>query len=200
MPWALKQAWFAGRVLPAAYATLATNIAVSARATAPLTGFFEKAARHLLQSWHFGHFVTKPALFTLLGLSAPEHAVLIARARLVLQLLTKAPPAVWELFDAAWNRDTPWCQLLVDACRQVLPAIRTPTGMRVPHCTLAALSRNKGALVKALRFLSRWGTAQAACCALWHDVVVVREKKESLVTCSRVFAVYATLPCPASMP
>ena len=37
LPWALKQAWFAGRVLLAAYATLATSVAVSARATAPLS-------------------------------------------------------------------------------------------------------------------------------------------------------------------
>ena len=177
LPWALKQAWFAGRVLPAAYAALATNLAVSARATAPLAGFFEKAARHLLQSWHFGHLVTKPALFTLLGLSAPEHAVLVARVRLVLQLIAKAPPAVWELFDAAWNRDTPWCRLLGDACRQVLPAVRNHAGAPVSHCTILALSQHQGVLVKALRFLSRWGTAQAACCDLWHDVVTAREKK-----------------------
>ena len=52
LPWALKQAWLAGRVLPAAYATLATCLAVSQRALAPLTGFFERAARTLVGSWH----------------------------------------------------------------------------------------------------------------------------------------------------
>ena len=35
LPWRLKQAWLAGRVLPAAYAALATSVAVSARAVAP---------------------------------------------------------------------------------------------------------------------------------------------------------------------
>ena len=134
LPWPLKQAWVAGRVLPAAYATLATCLAVSGRATAPLLGFFERAARVLVGSWQYGHVLTRPALLVLLGLCAPEHAVLIARARLVTQLISKAPPLVWELFDAAWNRGTEWCQLLTDACRQamaLLPVCAQPDS-RVP--------------------------------------------------------------------
>ena len=177
LPWALKQAWFAGRVLPAAYATLATNIAVSQRALAPLHGFFETAARNLLQSWRYGHFVTRPTMLVLLGLCAPEHASVIARARLVLLLLDKSPPAVWELFEAAWNRDTPWCQLLVDSCRQFLPAVRYPSGERVSYCTLQALRQVRQPLSKAIRFLSRWGTVQAACCALWRDISTPRERR-----------------------
>ena len=179
LPWALKQAWFTGRVLPAAYATLATNLAVSARATAPLAGFFEKAARNLLQSWpwQLGHLVTRPVVLILLGQSSPEHAVLIARARLVLQLLAKAPPAVWDIFEAAWNRDTPWCQLLVDSCRQLLPSIRSPSGARIPHCTVSALKLHQQALARSARFLSRWGTAQAASCALWQDVCQPRARR-----------------------
>ena len=51
LPWPLKVAWLSGRVLPAAYATLCTSLAVSARAWAPLTGFFERAARTLIGSW-----------------------------------------------------------------------------------------------------------------------------------------------------
>ena len=60
LPWALKRAWVAGRVLPAAYATLSTCLAVSGRATAPLHGFFERTARVLVGSWQYGHVLTRP--------------------------------------------------------------------------------------------------------------------------------------------
>ncbi|OLP89819.1 hypothetical protein AK812_SmicGene28672 [Symbiodinium microadriaticum] len=112
VPWALKQAWVAGRVLPAAYATIATNIATSARATAPLSGFFERAVRQLAGSWCYGHVLTTPLLFALGGLSAPEHATLIARVRLTVQIAARAPTPVQDLFDAAWSRGTPWTELL----------------------------------------------------------------------------------------
>ena len=176
LPWPLKQAWVAGRVLPAAYATLATCLAVSGRATAPLLGFFERAARVLVGSWQYGHVLTRPALLVLIGLCAPEHAVLIARARLVTQLISKAPPLVWELFDAAWNRGTDWCQLLTDACRQVmalLPVCAQPDS-RVP--TMLSLRHFLPQLVQACRYLSRWGTGQAALVEVWHDVVQPRAK------------------------
>ena len=176
LPWPLKQAWVAGRVLPAAYATLSTCLAVSGRATAPLLGFFERAARVLVGSWQYGHVLTGPALLVLLGLCAPEHAVLIARTRLVVQLIAKAPPLVWELFDAAWNRGTEWCQLLADACRQVialLPVCTQPSS-RVP--TLLSLRHFLPQIVQACRYLSRWGTGQAALVEVWHDVVRPRAK------------------------
>ena len=176
LPWALKRAWIAGRVLPAAYATLATSLAVSSRAMAPLTGFFERATRSLLASWHYGHLLTRPTLFVLAGLSAPEHAVVIARVRLVNQLVSKSPASVWTLFDAAWNRDTTWCQLLVDACRQVLPAIRSPQGTAVTHCTIQAVRTHSSQLHQACKYLSRWGTAQAALCQLWIDVATPRHR------------------------
>ena len=176
LPWPLKQAWVAGRVLPAAYATLSTCLAVSGRATAPLLGFFERAARVLVGSWQYGHVLTRPALLVLLGLCAPEHAVLVARTRLVVQLLAKAPPLVWELFDAAWNRGTEWCQLLADACRQVmalLPVCTQPSS-RIP--TLLSLRHFLPQIVQACRYLSRWGTGQAALVEVWHDVVRPRAK------------------------
>ena len=176
LPWALKRAWVAGRVLPAAYATLATCLAVSGRATAPLQGFFERTARVLVGSWQYGHVLTRPALLGLIGLCAHEHAVLIARARLVTQLVAKAPPLVWDLFDAAWNRGTEWCQLLADACRQVmvmLPPCNNPNS-RVP--TILAIRHFHKQIAQACRYLSRWGTAQAALTELWSDVVRPREK------------------------
>ncbi|OLQ05232.1 Copper-transporting ATPase 1 [Symbiodinium microadriaticum] len=124
VPWALRVAWLAGRILPAAYATLATSIATSARAWAPLEGFFEKAVRTLSGSWAFGHLLSKPTLLLLAGLSAPSHAADIARVRLVVQLVTRSPPAVYEIFDAAWNRATPWCETLAASLQRVLPFVR----------------------------------------------------------------------------
>ncbi|OLP97834.1 hypothetical protein AK812_SmicGene19789 [Symbiodinium microadriaticum] len=176
LPWALKRAWVAGRVLPAAYATLSTCLAVSGRATAPLQGFFERTARVLVGSWQYGHVLTRPALLGLLGLCAPEHAVLIARARLVTQLVAKAPSLVWELFDAAWNRGTEWCQLLADACRQVMAMISpcSSPDSRVP--TILAIRHFHKPIAQACRYLSRWGTAQAALTDLWSDVAKPREK------------------------
>ena len=105
-----------------------------------------------------------------------------------MQLLEKAPPAVWDLFDAAWNRATPWCMLLADACRQFLPAVRDNNRARVPYCTIAAMSQLRPAFVKAARFLSRWGSAQVACCDLWKDVALPREK--------RVLGVMQPCTCP----
>ncbi|CAE7196401.1 unnamed protein product [Symbiodinium microadriaticum] len=97
VPWALRVAWLAGRILPAAYATLATSIATSARAWAPLEGFFEKAVRTLSGSWTFGHLLSKPTLLLLAGLSAPSHAADIARVRLVVQLVTRSMNGVLGL-------------------------------------------------------------------------------------------------------
>ena len=86
LPWALRQSWIAGRVLPAAYATLATSTAVSGRATAPLEGFFERATRALTAAWQYGHVLSKPCLYLLAGLPSPSVATTVARARLVTQL------------------------------------------------------------------------------------------------------------------
>ena len=106
LPKSLQRAWIAGRVLPAAYATIATSIAFSARATAPLEGFFERAARCLVSSWQSGHILTKSTLLLISGLSAPSHATTLARVRLLVQLCRQAPEPVWEIFDAGWNRAT----------------------------------------------------------------------------------------------
>ncbi|CAE7875810.1 set10 [Symbiodinium microadriaticum] len=85
LPWALKLAWMSGRVLPAAYATLATSIAVSARAWSPLTGFYERAARTIVGSWQFGHILTGPLLGAVLGLTTPESP----------SMLLSSPAAGW---------------------------------------------------------------------------------------------------------
>ncbi|CAE7253370.1 unnamed protein product, partial [Symbiodinium sp. CCMP2592] len=170
LPWRLKQAWLAGRVLPAAYATLCTSLAVSERAVSPLTGFLERAARQLIGSWKFGHVLTNPLLVLLMGLSSPGDACAIARTRLVVQLVTRAPPRVGELFAAAWDRATPWCSLLVDACQQVASGLvghLSPT-----HVTRQYIAQHAVKLQSVCRHLSRYGSAYRALHALWRDVVV----------------------------
>ncbi|CAE7476814.1 unnamed protein product [Symbiodinium sp. CCMP2592] len=187
LPWALRQAWVAGRILPAAYATLATSCASSDRATAPLQGLFERVARVVCGSWKHGHLLHRTVLLCLLGLAAPEHAVVIARARLVTQLVAKAPSAVWDLFDAAWNRAVPWCELLADACRLV--ARQVPRGGS--HCvptSLAFIRQHQRDLAKACRFLSRWGTIQWAFSDLWQALTGSKTK--------RVLGQASPSPCP----
>ena len=78
LPWALKQAWIAGRILPAAYATLATVLAVSARSWSPLTSFYEKVTRTLVGSWSYAHVLAKPLVLAIAGMSAPSHAVMLS--------------------------------------------------------------------------------------------------------------------------
>ena len=175
VPWALRVAWLAGRILPAAYATLATSIATSARAWAPLEGFFEKAVRTLSGSWTFGHLLSKPTLLLLAGLSAPSHAADIARVRLVVQLVTRSPPSVYEIFDAAWNRATPWCETLAASLQRVSVALREDAAGF--SASFAFVWQRATALLSACRRLSRWGTLSAAFVDLWNDVVAPRQKR-----------------------
>ena len=167
LPWALKIAWMSGRVLPAAYATLATSLAVSARAWSPLTGFYERAARTVLGSWQFGHILTGPLLGAIFGLTTPAHAAILARTRLVVQLVTKAPPSLKALFDAAWNRSTPWCELLADSLRAT--AVAVPAASDHVVTSLHYARQQAPAILKACRRLSRWGSFLQAVWDLWQD-------------------------------
>ena len=164
-----------GRILPAAYATLATSIARSARAWSPLTGFYERAARTLIGSWQFGHFLTGPLLGAVLGLPTPGHAATIARVRIVVQLVSVAPPALFDLFDAAWNRATPWCELLADSLRTVAVAL-PPGDSRGSVTSIAYVRQHAHLLKKACRRLSRWGSQLHAVWELWQDVLLPRQK------------------------
>ena len=92
-----------GRILPAAYATLATSIAVSARAWSPLVSFFEKAIRTLVGSWSFGHVLTKPLLYAIAGLPSPAHAAIVARVRLVSNSSRVPHLPSFRFFEAAWK-------------------------------------------------------------------------------------------------
>ena len=175
LPWALRHAWIAGRVLPAAYATLATSVAVSGRATAPLEGFFERAARALSASWQYGHVLSKPSLYLLACLPSPGVATVVARARLVTQLCKQAPQPVWEIFEAGWNRATAFCSLLTDACQCLLPAVPCP-GTHT-YVTLSLVQHHHREFLKACQHISRYGTTYKAFWDLWQDVVLPRSKK-----------------------
>ena len=175
VPWALRVAWLAGRILPAAYATLATSIATSARAWAPLEGFFEKAVRSLSGSWMYGHFLSKPTLTLLAGLSTPCHAADIARVRLLIQLVTRSPTLVHDIFDAAWNHATPWCETLAASLRRVATGLRRRPAEVV--ASFAFVRRHARELVFVCRRLSRWGTIAVAFVDLWKDVVAPRQRQ-----------------------
>ena len=175
LPWVLKTSWMSGRILPAAYATLATSVARSARAWSPLTGFIERAARTLIGSWQFGHFLTGPILNAILGLTTPGHAAIVARVRLIVQLVTAAPTPLFELFDAAWNRATPWCETLADSLRAVSVALPRDD-FRGPVASIAYVRHHAQALKKVCRRLSRWGSQLQAVWDLWQDVLRPRQK------------------------
>ena len=175
LPWALRQSWIAGRVLPAAYATLATSTAVSGRATAPLEGFFERATRALTAAWQYGHVLSKPCLYLLAGLPSPSVATTVARARLVTQLCKQAPTPVWEIFEAGWNRATTVCSLLADACQSLLPAI--PGLSEHTYVTLPLLQQHHQEFRVACQHISRFGTAYRAFWDLWQDVTIPRTKR-----------------------
>ncbi|CAE7776013.1 unnamed protein product [Symbiodinium sp. CCMP2592] len=170
LPRRLKQAWMAGRVLPAAYATLCTTVAASERSLAPLMGFFQRAARQIVGSWRYGHVLSRPLLVVLLGLSTPEDACCISRVRLTLQLLLKAPPRVGELFEAAWDRSIPWCELLVAACQEVAAGL--PGGAAV--ITRQFLRAHAAALFRVCRHLSRYGSAYKALQAIWDGMLTAK--------------------------
>ena len=109
-----------------------------------------------------------------------------ARVRLVTQLCKQAPPPVWEIFDAAWNRATFGCELLADACRCVLPAVAELTGVK--HIHLQAIRQHILGFLKACKHLSRYGTIYWAFWELWRDVGFSRRKT--------VIGVPGHFPCP----
>ena len=92
--------------------------------------------------------------------------------------MTRAPPAVLDVFDAAWNRATPWTELLADSVRIVSAALpRSATADGVPVSTsILFVQQHAQRLVAACRRLSRWGTFTQALSDVWTDVVTQRQK------------------------
>ncbi|CAE7323784.1 unnamed protein product [Symbiodinium sp. CCMP2592] len=170
LPWELKRAWVAGRVLPSAYSSLAMSLAESGRATAPLAGLFERTARILLSSWQMGHKLTTPLLRLFADVPPPDLATVISQCRLCVQLFCKAPAAVRDIVDAAWNRALPWCQALVSACMRVGVSLDTWDPAQPPSVTVLFVQRYGRALLRACKALSKFGHRYVACAQLWDDL------------------------------
>ncbi|CAE7212948.1 unnamed protein product [Symbiodinium sp. CCMP2592] len=170
LPWELKRAWVAGRVLPSAYSSLAMSLADSGRATAPLAGLFDRTARILLSSWQVGHKLTTPLLRLLADITPPDLATTISQCRLCVQLFCKAPTAVREIVDAAWNRALPWCQALVAACMRVGVALEVWDPNSPPAVTVLFVHTHSRALLRACKALSKFGHRYFACAQLWDDL------------------------------
>ncbi|CAE7467803.1 unnamed protein product, partial [Symbiodinium sp. CCMP2592] len=170
LPWELKRAWVAGRVLPSAYSSLAMSLAESGRATAPLAGLFERTARILLSSWQVGHKLTTPLLRLLADVPPPDLATVLSQCRLCVQLFCKAPLAVRDIVDAAWNRALPWCQALVSACMRVGVSLDIWDPARPPAVTVLFVRNHGRALLRACKALSKFGHRYAACAQLWDDL------------------------------
>ncbi|CAE7771673.1 unnamed protein product [Symbiodinium sp. CCMP2592] len=177
LPWELKRAWITGRVLPSAYSSLAFSRADSARAAAPLAGLFERTARILLSSWQVGHKLTTPLLRLLADITPPDLATTVSQCRLCVQLFCKAPAAVREIVDAAWNRAIPWCQALVLACLRVGVALDSWDPAAPPAITVLFVQQNGRALLRACKALSKFGHRYAACAQLWADLATRRTTK-----------------------
>ncbi|CAE7558547.1 unnamed protein product [Symbiodinium sp. CCMP2592] len=177
LPWELKRAWITGRVLPSAYSSLAFSRADSARAAAPLAGLFERTARILLSSWQVGHKLTTPLLRLLADITPPDLATTVSQCRLCVQLFCKAPAAVREIVDAAWNRAIPWCQALVLACLRVGVALDSWDPAAPPSITVLFVQQNGRALLRACKALSKFGHRYAACAQLWADLASRRTTK-----------------------
>ncbi|CAE7561041.1 unnamed protein product [Symbiodinium sp. CCMP2592] len=170
LPWELKRAWVAGRVLPSAYSSLAMSLAESGRATAPLAGLFERTARILLSSWQVGHKLTTPLLRLFADVPPPDLATVISQCRLCVQLFCKAPAAVRDIVDAAWNRALPWCQALVSACMCVGASLDLWDPEQPPAITVLFVQSHGRALLRACKSLSKFGHRYAACAQLWDDL------------------------------
>ena len=89
----------------------------------------------------------------MVGLTSPLHAAILARTRLVVQIVSKASAALFDLFDAAWNRATPWCDLLADALRSTAVAVSVPEQTVVT--SLQYVRQHSKEILKACRRLSR---------------------------------------------
>ena len=166
LPWPLKLAWFQGRTLPAAFSSLATTLAVSSRALSPLTGFFEQCLRQLASTWDDGHHASSDTLKVCIHAPDVEVSLCVARVRLLCRILQGRSEAVFDLFDAAWDRDGRWAGLLGQAVRQVWPATSLPP-LQPGAPTLAAIARHSKSLLSACKRISRHGTLLQALCRTW---------------------------------
>ena len=167
LPWLVREGWVSGRILPAAYATLATSLAPGPRSLKPLEGLLDRIRRKLWQSWQEGHHAANCALEVLMPLQSPREALLVARCRLLIQLCCHAPPRVWDLFEAAYYRDAAWPQSLLASARVVWAAAGLPGD--VASALRRQVQANAASLLRTCRRLSRFGTLLRACHDHWRQ-------------------------------
>ena len=166
LPWPLKLAWLQGRTLPAAYSSLATSLAASARALAPLKGFHEQCVRHLAATWQDGHHASSETLAVCVSAPDVDTSLCVARVRLLCRILQGRSHFVREAFAASWDRAGRFASLLQQAIRHLWPATDLPP-LAVGGPTLALVARSSHAILHACRRISRHGTMLKALCHMW---------------------------------
>ena len=85
--------------MPAAYSSLATTLAPGSHSLRPFSGFSAQNPTEALGN--LANRASTVMLEILIPLLSPAEALLVARTRLLVQICTKAPDLVWEVFEAA---------------------------------------------------------------------------------------------------
>ena len=166
LPWPLKLAWFQGRTLPAAFSSLSTTLATSARALGPLQGFYEQCLRQLASTWEDGHHASSETLRVCIHAPDVETAICAARVRLLCRIVQRRSVIAYDILVAAWDRGGKWASLLSQAVRQMWPATRLPP-LQSGGPTLAAIERHCRCLLAACKRVSQHATMQQALCRIW---------------------------------
>ena len=166
LPWPLKLAWLNGRTLPAAFSSLSTTVAVSARALSPLKGFYDQCLRQLAAAWTDGHHVSSETLQVCISAPDVDTSICVARVRLLCRLVQNRSSSTYEAFVAVWDRAGRWATLLQQAVRQIWPNTHLPP-LAVGGPTLALVQRSTWQLLQACRRISRHGSLLQALCNIW---------------------------------
>ena len=166
LPWPLKLAWLNGRTLPAAFSSLSTTVAVSARALSPLKGFYDQCLRQLASTWTDGHHVSSDTLQVCISAPDVDTSICVARVRLLCRLVQHRSSSAYDALVAAWDRAGRWATLLQQAVRRVWPGTRLPP-LETGGPTIALVQRSTRPLLHACRRISRHGSLLQALCNIW---------------------------------
>ena len=166
LPWPLKLAWLTGRTLPAAFSSLSTTVAVSARALSPLKGFYDQCLRQLATAWTDGHHVSSETLQVCISAPDVEVSICVARVRLLCRLVQRRSDSAYAALVAAWDRAGRWAVLLQQAVRRLWPNTDLPP-LDLGGPTLALVQRSTRPLLHACRRVSRHGSMLQALCHIW---------------------------------
>ena len=166
LPWPLKLAWFTGRTLPAAFSSLSTTVAVSARALSPLKGFYDQCLRQLATAWTDGHHVSSETLQICISAPDVDVSICVARVRLLCRLVQRRSDSAYAALVAAWDRAGRWAVLLQQAVRRIWPNTSLPP-LDLGGPTLVLVQRSTRPLLHACRRVSRHGSMLQALCDVW---------------------------------